>query len=93
MPFERKWVWVILTAICFLSTSFTSTNLFRGAIAPLGALVFAFIAVMAFIQDRISSTSRVEHYEPSPEEKKALEIAERKRIEALKARNKMPPST
>lgn len=88
---ERKWIWVIVTLVLAFSTSFTSTSVFRGVIAPIGTLLFAFISVMAFVQAKIDANARPQQYQPSPEERRALEAAERKRIEALKARQRMQP--
>lgn len=90
---ERKWIWVIITLVLAFSTSFTSTSVFRGVIAPLGTLLFAFIAVMAFVQAKIRANAQPQQYQPSPEELKALQAAEQKRIEAIKARHRVPPST
>ncbi len=88
---ERKWIWVIVTLVLALSTSLSSTSVFRGVIAPIGTLLFAFIAVMAFVQAKIEATAQPQQYQPSPEEQKALEAAERKRIEAIKARQRIQP--
>lgn len=89
---ERKWIWVIVTLVLAFSTSFTSTSVFRGVIAPIGTLLFAFISVMAFVQAKIHATAQPQQYQPSPEELKALQAAEQKRIEAIKARQRVPPS-
>jgi len=86
---ERKWIWVIITLVLAFSTSFTSTSVFRGIVAPIGTLLFAFISVMAFVQAKISATAQPQQYQPSAEERKALEAAERKRIEAIKARQRV----
>ncbi|MCU0757444.1 MAG: hypothetical protein MUE46_20425 [Xanthomonadales bacterium] len=88
---ERKWIWVIVTLVLALSTSFTSTSVFRGVIAPIGTLLFAFIAVMAFVQARIHANAQPQQYQPSAEERRALEAAEQKRIEAIKARQRVHP--
>lgn len=91
---ERKWIWVIVTLVLAFSTSFTSTSVFRGVIAPIGTLLFAFIAVMAFVQAKIVANAQPQQYVPSPEERRALEAAEKKRIEAIKARQRVqPPSS
>lgn len=89
---ERKWIWVIITLVLAFSTSLTSTSVFRGVIAPIGTLLFSFISVMAFVQAKINANAQPQQYQPSAEELKALEAAERKRIEAIKARQRVPPS-
>jgi hypothetical protein len=53
-----RWIALGITLVCFGSCSFISQNVFRGMVAPVGVVVFAFITLFLFVQARVSGSAR-----------------------------------
>lgn len=53
-----RWMALGITLLLMGSCSFVSTSVFRGMIAPIGAVVFSFISLYLFVHDRVAHTTR-----------------------------------
>ncbi len=83
-----RWVALGITLLCFASCSFTSQNVFRGMVAPLGVLIGSIITVFMFVQARVALSARPETalvLELKTQEALKQKAAERK-VEELKAK-------
>ncbi len=55
---STRWVFLTITLLCMASCSFIASSSTAGLIAPIGAVVFGVLAVIAFASHRIEGVSR-----------------------------------
>lgn len=53
-----RWIALGITLVCLGSCSFMSQSVFRGMVAPIGAIVFGFITLLMFVQVRVAGAAR-----------------------------------
>jgi len=53
-----RWISLALLLICFGSCSFMSTHPLRGIVAPIGVIVFGFLTLFLFVQERVAGVAR-----------------------------------
>lgn len=55
---STRWVFLAITLLCMASCSFIAGSSSANLIAPLGAVVFGVLSLVAFISDRVEGASR-----------------------------------
>jgi hypothetical protein len=53
-----RWIALGITLLLMGSCSFTSPDAFRGIVAPIGVVIFSFVSLFLFIQDRVGNVTR-----------------------------------
>lgn len=53
-----RWIALGITLVCLGSCSFMSQSVFRGMVAPVGAILFGFITLLLFAHARIAGVAR-----------------------------------
>lgn len=83
-----RWIALGITLVCLGSCSFMSQSVFRGMIAPVGAIVFGFITLLLFVHVRVAGAARppaAAILDPETQmlmRQRAIRIAEKNRTEA-----------
>lgn len=53
-----RWIALGITLVCLGSCSFMSQSVFRGMVAPVGAIVFGFVTLLLFVHVRVVGAAR-----------------------------------